>query len=229
MRIAPEGGHGEIRLDSASLRWESAPPAGGAANSSTGSANSSCSLPPGGSRQPSCPRAPAAGPSVRVDGESLEAVGFSDAVRLGAARSFDLAVTGFDTEGKEGGGDGTEENERVVRQGQGQGQGQQEQAEGRRSRLGSPAALLRGDSGSMNARAGFINVEVGANRSRTEQRVVLKRTQHFLRCSFRIANPPTYPSNGSTRALASVSHTASHADPNAFHATPLFSVLYLGD
>lgn len=157
MRIAAGGGYGAIRLNSASLLWGSGSPAVGATSSSARPANSSCSLPPGA--------AAAAGPSFRVDGESLEAMGFSGSVRLGAARSFDLAVAGFGTEDKERGGDETEEDGRRG-QGQGKGQGQEKQAEGRRSKPGSPAALLRGDSGSMNASAGVINVEVGPTSSR---------------------------------------------------------------
>ena len=155
VRVTAGGKHGTIGLDSASLVWTSSSSStGAAANSSDATGCSSHSPPPDNS---SC--LDVAAPFVTVDGRRLEAVGFSDAIRLSAGRSFDLAVAG-------GGGVGENGAQESVPGEQSEGEaGEQEEGreKGRRSRLrgsGSTAALLSGDSGSLNASAGVVTVEV---------------------------------------------------------------------
>lgn len=152
------GNRSTIRLDSPSLVWTS---------SSTGVTNTARLAGCSSSGKPSLPEdnsscLGAAGPFVRVDGERMEAVGFSDVIRLSAASSFDLAVAGGGGEEESGMDGGQAEEEGAGKQ---QGGGEED---GRRSRMpwsGSGAgptasALLRGDSGSLNATAGVVMVEV---------------------------------------------------------------------
>lgn len=155
MRITARGRNGTIGLESPSLVWTSS--SAGVADSSGGASGH----PPSGSCPPDNTSCLGASPFFRVDGERLEAVGFSDAIRLSAGRSFDLAVASSTGVGEKGGETGVEEEEREPEGGTGK-QGE-EQEKGRRSRplaSGTTAALLRGDSGSLNASAGVVKVEV---------------------------------------------------------------------
>lgn len=163
MGITARGKHGTIDLDSASLVWTPSSSMVAANNSSEATGCSTGSVP---SPHASCLDA-AAPPFVRVDANRLEAVGFSDGVRLSAGRSFNLAVAGA--------GVGQERGARNVQGGRPEGETGEREEDGRRSMLsgsGLTAALLKGDSGSLNASAGVVKVEVSRTTVKTKNNPV---------------------------------------------------------
>lgn len=175
VHIEASGQHGMIHLNSDSLGWmSSSSSASASASASATTATATATAP----KQGTGPVPNPSGftnhsgslntsysphrfvPSFRVDGNRFEAGGFSDAVRLSAARSFDLAVIRAD-DGVEKTGDtnvGKEDERRRMRQ-------EREQSSRSSSWSRSEAAQLRGDSESMNASAGLVSVEVMKSKS----------------------------------------------------------------
>lgn len=156
VRIEARGENGTIYLNSDSLGWTLSPPSPSAA-AATAQATAPASHAPGvadssGPFNVSHPHRFV--PSFRVDRDRLEAGGFSDAVRLSAARSFDLAVIGA--------GDGVGNNRENIAEGEEERSRMAQKREQLPSFSGSRpgGALLRGDFESMNASAGFLSIEV---------------------------------------------------------------------
>ncbi|CAM9172228.1 unnamed protein product [Ectocarpus sp. 4 AP-2014] len=136
VHVAARGEHGLIFLRSVSLEWSPASPS-----------LSDCSSSDCHSR--------GAVASLRVDDGTLEATGFSEALRLSSARSFEVAITAASEEQKEGG-----ENDGIGHeQGAGVGEGPHQHGFSSGSGLETKAALLKGDAGSLNTSAGVVNVE----------------------------------------------------------------------
>ncbi|CAM9841895.1 unnamed protein product, partial [Pylaiella littoralis] len=155
VRIEAIGENGTIHLNSDSLGWTLSPPSPSAA-AATAQATAPASHAPGvadssGPFNVSHPHRFV--PSFRVDRDRLEAGGFSDAVRLSAARSFDLAVIGA--------GDGVGNNRENIAEGEEERSRMAQEREQLPSFSGSRpgGALLRGDFESMNASAGLLSIE----------------------------------------------------------------------
>lgn len=174
MRIEARGEHGSINLTSDSLRWtssSSSPTASVAATAqATGPASNASGVNPSGYLNTSYPHHFV--PSFRVDGHRLEAGGFSDAVRLSAARLFNLAVISA-VDGAEKTGDNN-----VGKEGESRRMGQEWEQRSRLVGSRSEAALLRGDLGSMNASAGFVSVEVTNPTVRYEENLNVENWQN---------------------------------------------------
>lgn len=137
VHVAARGEHGLIRLRSGSLEWSPASPS-----------------------LPDCPSSDChprgAVASLRVDDGTLEATGFTEALRLSSARSFEVAIAAASEEQKEGG-----KNDGIGHeQGGGVGEGPHQHGFSSGSGLETKAALLKGDAGSLNTSAGVVNVEV---------------------------------------------------------------------
>lgn len=137
VHIAARGEHGLIHLRSNSLEWSPTSPSLPESPCSEGH-----------------PRAAVA--SLRVDDGTLEATGFSEAVRISAAGSFEVAIAAAGEEQKERRGNDGIGHE----QGRGVGEGPQQHRLSSGSGLETKAALLKGDAGSLNTSAGVVNVEV---------------------------------------------------------------------
>ncbi|CAM9172550.1 unnamed protein product, partial [Ectocarpus sp. 8 AP-2014] len=136
VHVAARGEHGLIHLRSGSLEWSPASPS-----------------------LPECPSSDChprgAVASLRVDDGTLEATGFSEAVRLSSARSFEVAIAAAGEEQKEGG-----KNDGIGHeQGRGVGEGPRQHGYSSETGLETNAALLKGDAGSLNTSAGVVNVE----------------------------------------------------------------------
>lgn len=151
--------YGTIRLGSESLEWSSRPPSLAASTNSSGTTENTSehfNAHPRDFRNSS--------PFFGVDADNMEACGFSEGVKLSAARLFDLAVVG--TARATIGADAEERNIVQVEgntganheagkiEGLAQGRGLNGTASG------LEAALLRGDTESLNASAGVVNVKV---------------------------------------------------------------------
>ncbi|CAM9553991.1 unnamed protein product [Scytosiphon promiscuus] len=158
LQTAASGEYGAIRLGSDSLEWSSRPPS---LPSSTSPREASENSPEGSTLF--SPHFRNGSLFFRVDANNMEASGFSEGVGLSAARSFGLEVVGSDSVTSSDGGeeskDGRGEGNAGVKHAKGKSEGL---AQGLGSSLiasGSGRAMLRGNTESMNASAGSVNVK----------------------------------------------------------------------